>query len=463
MEEFRDRVATVSAEGRRVWVYPRFQTGQFFTRRAAVAAVLWTILFAGPWIRIGGQPLLLLDIVHLKFVVFGAVFWPQDAFLFALAMVTGVVAIALFTVVFGRIFCGWVCPQTVFMEFLFRPIERAIEGDRAARMRRDAGPWTADKLLRKTLKFLAFYAVSFAIANTFLAYIIGSDALLAIQRDPPHEHLGGLSAMAVFSFVFFYVFARLREQVCTTICPYGRLQGVLVDKDTVNVTYDYVRGEPRGHARRDAVQNHLGDCVDCSLCVQVCPMGIDIRNGLQLECVHCTACMDACDGVMQKLDRPAGLIRYASERSIASRVPFQLTLRAKAYTAVLGLLVIALGALLLTRSAVELQVFRTAGTLYQVAEDGHISNLYRYTLVNKTNDTLSLALVAEDGRFRLTEVSAAGADLGAVVVPPNGQTEGMFFARADGNDLASGRNTLRLNCTDNRGTLTTVRTEFPAP
>ena len=460
MESYRDRIATVGAEGERVWVYPKFMPGRYFKWRTAVATVLMAVLLAGPWIRIGGEPLLLLDIVHRKFVLFGAVFWPQDTFLFALAMITIVVAIALFTVVFGRVFCGWVCPQTVFMEFLFRPIERFIEGDRAARMRLDAGPWTRNKILRKALKWASFYAISFAVANTFLAYLIGSEALLAIQRDPPQAHVGGLLLLSAFSGVFFYVFTRLREQVCTTICPYGRLQGVLVDKDTVNVTYDVVRGEPRGPLRHGS---NAGDCVDCGLCVQVCPMGIDIRNGLQLECTHCTACMDACDAVMHKVHRPEGLIRYASERSIAERVPFRLTLRAKAYTAVLGVLLCALGALLFTRSSVELQVFRTAGTLYQIGPDGSVSNLYRFTLVNKTNDTLAVSLAPNDVRFDLTGVSTARTALGSITLAPSTMYEGMFFLQADREALEHARNRLQLRCDGPNGTLTTTRTEFPAP
>jgi len=461
---FRDRIATVDERGGRIWVHPKRVKGRFMNRRTALSLVLLSFLFAGPWIRIGGEPLLLLNIVERRFVLLGQTFWPQDGFLFALAMVTGFVLIIVFTVVFGRIFCGWICPQTVFLEFVFRPIERWIEGDRAARMRRDAGPWNADKVGRKGLKWAVYFGVSFAIANTFLAYIIGSEALLRIQREPPGEHLAGLSALLLFTTVFFWVFARMREQVCTTICPYGRLQGVLVDRDTVNVAYDFVRGEPRRPLR----EGGGGDCVDCSLCLQVCPTGIDIRNGLQLECVHCTACIDACDGVMDKLGRPRGLIRYASENSIARGEPFRWTGRARAYTAVLVALLGVLGALIFLRDEVQLEVYRTAGQVYQVDAAGEVSNLYRFTLLNKTHDSLLVEIWPEDDRFRVVPVgdrveTTTPRRGGGIWIAPEEMTEGVFFLRAPGATLAAAKNKVRLVCSQGDRVFARTTTQFPGP
>jgi cytochrome c oxidase accessory protein FixG len=465
---FRDRIATVDAKGGRVWVHPKRVKGRFMNRRTALSWVLLAFLFAGPWLRIGGEPLLLLNIVERKFVLLGQVFWPQDGFLFALAMITFFVAVIVFTVVYGRIFCGWICPQTVFLEFVFRPIERWLEGDRAARMRRDAGPWDADKMLRKGAKWAIYFAVSFAIANTFLAYLIGSEELLRIQLEPPAEHLSGLGALLAFTTVFFWVFARLREQVCTTICPYGRLQGVLVDADTLNVTYDRVRGEPRRPLRAAGAEVGSGDCVDCGLCVQVCPTGIDIRNGLQLECVHCTACIDACDGVMDKVKRPRGLIRYASENSIARGEPFRWTTRAKAYSAVLIVLLGVLGGLIFMRDAVQMNIYRTAGMVYQVDDAGEVSNLYRFTLLNKTRDSLLVEIWPEDERFRVEPVGErvaadASGHGGGLWVAPEEMTEGVFFLKASGATLAAAKNKVRLVCSQGDRVVARATTEFPGP
>lgn len=460
-ENYRDRIATVDATGGRVWVYPKFIRGAFMKRRQVLSYLLIAFLFAGPWITVGGEPLLQLDVIHRKFVILGQVFWPQDSFLFALAMVTAVVLIIVFTVVFGRLFCGWICPQTVFLEFIFRPIERLIEGDRAARIKLDKAPWTAEKAAKKGAKWAIYFGISFAIANTFLAYIIGKEELLRIQMDTPSDHIGGLLALVGFTAVFFFVFARLREQVCTTICPYGRLQGVLVDRDTINVTYDYVRGEPRGHRKREASAGERaqqGDCVDCGLCVQVCPTGIDIRNGLQLECVHCTACIDACDEVMEKLSQPGGLIRYASENSIENRHPFRLTGRAKAYIAVLLALSLVLAGLVFWRSSVEVNVYRTSGTLYEVDEEGVISNLYRFTLLNKSHDTLHVHLAPDDARFRLELVGEQD-----LVVPAAELVEGVFFLRAHLNELPEDRAKFRIELRADGKTIATAKTEFPGP
>nr|WP_317045785.1 4Fe-4S binding protein [Brumimicrobium salinarum] len=249
-DEFRDSISTVDEDGKRIWVYPKKPKGFFHKWRLVLSIFLLVLLFAAPHINIGGQPLVLIGILERKFVLFGQVFWPQDLYIFAFTMILLIVFIILFTVVFGRIFCGWICPQTIFMEFVFRKIEYWIEGDWTHQKKLNKQPWNREKIFKKTAKHSIFLLISFLIGNTFLAYIIGADELWKIQTDPLTAHLGGFIAMIVFSLVFYGVFAFLREQVCTTICPYGRLQGVLLDKDSIIVAYDHKRGEPRGRFKK---------------------------------------------------------------------------------------------------------------------------------------------------------------------------------------------------------------------
>lgn len=332
-EQFRDSIATVDQRGKRIWIYPKKPSGKFTNYRTWLSYLLLAVLFGLPFVKVHGEPFVLLNILERNFILFGVHFAPQDFYLFAIAMLIFLVFIILFTVIFGRLFCGWVCPQTIFMEMVYRKIEYWIEGDYHAQKKLDLAPLTFDKAWRKSLKHVLFFGIAVLISNTFLAYIIGMDAVVSIVTEPVSMHLSGFTAMILFSFTFYIVFARLREQVCTTICPYGRLQGVMLDNKSLVVAYDFVRGEPRGKIQKPKPQSSslalslledspakttavLGDCVDCKLCVHVCPTGIDIRNGTQLECVNCTACMDACDDVMRKVHRPEGLIRLDSIEGI---------------------------------------------------------------------------------------------------------------------------------------------------
>jgi len=326
-EAFRDRIATVDEKGKRIWIFPKKPAGSFYNKRKLVSYLMLGFLLAGPHIRIKGEPLLMLNLIERKFVIFGQVFWPQDMYLLAVLLILAVVFVILFTIIYGRIFCGWVCPQTIFMEMVFRRIEYFIEGDAPAQRLLDKAPWTAQKILKKTTKHVLFWFLSFLIAHTFLAYIIGSDALWHIQTDPLGKHLGGFIAIVIFTYAFYGVFAFLREQVCTTICPYGRLQGVLLDQNSMVVAYDHVRGENRAKIKKDEdrAAAQKGDCIDCLHCVQVCPTGIDIRNGTQLECTNCTACIDACDHMMDAVGLEKGLVRFVSEEGIKTRKPFQWT------------------------------------------------------------------------------------------------------------------------------------------
>lgn len=412
-EGYRDTIATVDSSGKRIWIYPKKPKGRFYNYRKYVSYVLLLILFGLPFIKMDGRPFVLLNILETEFILFGIYFAPQDFHLFVIAMLIFMVFIVLFTVIYGRLFCGWVCPQTIFMEMVFRRIEYWIEGDANAQRRLAKAPWTTEKYVKKIGKQLVFILISLFIAHTFLAYIIGLDEVTKIVTDPISEHWQGFIAMIIFTAMFYGVFSFMREQVCTTICPYGRLQGVLLDENSLAVAYDFERGEPRGKMKRKkktessaAVLNlengsvemepKLGDCVDCGLCVKVCPTGIDIRNGTQLECVNCTACMDACDEVMVKIKRPEGLIRIDSYNGIVEKKNSLWNTRVAAYSLVLVALLGLESFLFMNRSSVETLFLRTPGMLYQDNDDGYISNLYNYQLINKTDAEMEVSFTCDD-------------------------------------------------------------------
>ncbi|GAA5222391.1 cytochrome c oxidase accessory protein CcoG [Membranihabitans marinus] len=398
-ESFRDSLSTIDQQGKRIWVYPKKPKGPLYQYRKYISYLLLLVLFAIPWIKINGQPLFLFNILEGKFILFGIYFGPQDFHLFVIGMLILMVFIVLFTVVFGRVFCGWVCPQTIFMEMVFRRIEYWIEGDYKAQKRLNKAPWTAEKIMKKGSKQIIFFSISVLISNTFLAYFIGSDALVDIITDPIQQHLSGFISMVIFSAVFYAVFSVLREQVCTTICPYGRLQGVLLTENSLAVQYDHVRGEPRGKIHKNQDQSQKGDCIDCNLCVHVCPTGIDIRNGIQLECVNCTACIDACNDVMTKIDKPKGLIRIDSLNGIETGVRSIVNKRSIAYSMVLVVLIILQVVLFINRSDVEALILRTPGTLYYENSPDTISNLYNYQLINKTDKEYSI-------QFKIANIDA---------------------------------------------------------
>lgn len=446
-ESFRDSISTVGEDGKRKWVYPKKPKGKFTTARGWVAIVLLAFLFGAPFIKIDGQPLLLFNLLERKFIIFGQVFWPQDFYIFGLGMIILVLFIALFTVVYGRLFCGWVCPQTIFMENVFRRVEYFIEGDWKQQMKLNKEPWNQKKILKKTSKHVIFFAISFIIANTFLAYIIGVDELIKIITSPVSEHIGGLASITVFSGVFYGVFAFMREQVCTTVCPYGRLQGVMLDRQSIVVAYDRVRGEPRGKFRKNENRDEVnkGDCIDCFQCVNVCPTGIDIRNGTQLECVNCTACIDACDEMMVAVNLPTGLIRYTSEEQIETRKPFRLSTRAKAYSVLLVVLVGVLVGLLFSRTSVEVNILRTPGMLYQTNDDGSISNLYNYKVINKTNKEMTLNFVPVNEGFIIKMVGHNP------TLNEQATAEGAFFLSAPESAFELGKTFTKLQIVDAEG------------
>ncbi len=408
-ESFRDSIGTISDEGKRQWVYPKKPSGVFWKYRKWVSYFLLIILFASPFIKINGNQFLLFNVLDRKFNIFGFPFWPQDFYLVVISMIIGVVFITLFTVAFGRIFCGWICPQTIFMEMVYRRIEFAIEGDRNKQMKLNRMPWNKEKILKKGSKWTIFYLIAFLIANVFLAYLIGSDDLLLYIQEGPQAHMATFVPLVLFSLAFFFIFSWFREQVCVIACPYGRLQGVLLDNKSIVVAYDHKRGEKENGRKKfrkneDREALGYGDCIDCMQCVHVCPTGIDIRNGTQLECVNCTACIDECDTIMEKINLPKGLIRYASEDNITKKAKFKYTPRLKAYTAVLTVLVVILISLLFMRSNVEADVRRLPGNLYQTTEEGLYRNVYSYKVVNKTTepiDSLNFKLLSHKGTIKV--------------------------------------------------------------
>mgnify|MGYP002619813190 CR=1 FL=1 len=456
---YRDTIATVDESGKRIWVYPKKPFGKFFNYRKWVSYALLILLFAGPHIKIAGEPMLLFNVLERKFVIFGQVFWPQDFYIFAIALVLGLVFIILFTVIFGRLFCGWVCPQTIFMEMVFRRIEYWIEGDWTHQKKLNQMPWNAEKIKKRILKHSIFWGISFLIANTFLAYIIGAEELWAIQTNHPKEHVGGLIALILFTTVFYAVFARLREQVCTTICPYGRLQGVLLDRNSIVITYDHVRGENRAkfNKNEDRTTQGKGDCIDCNQCVNVCPTGIDIRNGTQLECINCTACIDACDHMMKAVGMDKGLIRYDSENSIATGKKFTWTRRMIAYTVVLFILLGVLVALIATRTDFDATILRQRGATFQELQDGRISNIYEIDLSNKTKHEYQIELRILEGKG---EIEAVVKDM--TLLPEKHMRE-RFLIKMDPDDIKKGKNELYIGVYGNGELITTVRTTFVGP
>lgn len=399
---FRDNLATIHKDGSRNWIYVQKPSGKYYNRRTVVSIVLLAFLFLAPFVRVGGHPFMLLNIIERKFILFGIPFWPQDFYLVVLLVLTVLVSFVLFTAVFGRIWCGWLCPQTIFLEMLFRKIEYAIEGSATKQKILDSSPLSGNKIFKKGLKHVVFFALSFIIANTFLAYIIGSDQLFTIITDPIGNHIGGLSAITIFSLVFYAVFARFREQACVVVCPYGRYMSSLVDEDTVAVTYDFARGEPRKKfSKEDKLQKQgltteaappRGDCIDCHQCVNVCPTGIDIRNGIQLECVNCTACMDACDTIMTKISKPKGLIRYTSFNAVKDGIRHKVKPRIYAYGVVLLILLSTVTYLFSTRPDLDILILRQPGTMFQKIGTDEYANFYIFQGINKTYNDLPVEI-----------------------------------------------------------------------
>jgi cytochrome c oxidase accessory protein FixG len=425
---FRDTLGIVSTEGKRKWIYPKQPSGFYYRARTILSVLLVAFLVGMPFVSVNGHPFMLFNVLERTFIIFGTAFGPHDFYLFVLLMITVIVFIILFTVVFGRLFCGWVCPQTVFMEMIFRRIDYWIEGDSRAQRRLNDSPWTAGKIVRKGARYAIYFLLAFLVGNTLLAWMIGIDQVWSIATDPPGQHLAGLIAMLGFATLFYWIFIWFREQACILVCPYGRLQGVLLDPNSIVIAYDYRRGEPRGKLRRNAERTE-GDCIDCSLCVEVCPTGIDIRNGTQLECVNCTACIDACDEVMRRIRKPTGLIRYDSARGIAEGGGFRWTARVVSSTVLLVALLAVLTVLLIHRTPFDVTILRTPGMFFQEQPDGRVSNVYDIKVLNKTFSEVPVHLALSGLEGSLEVIGDP------LRVPPQEVREGKLLLTLDRNAL----------------------------
>ena len=458
-QTFRDTVSTVDVEGHRRWMYAHQPHGKLYNYRTALTIVFLLVFFSMPLIKINGTPFFQLDFLNTKFILFGKIFWPTDFFIFAIGMISFILFVSLFTVVYGRLFCGWVCPQTIFMDMIFRRIEFWIEGSANEQKVLDRSPWNFNKIWRKALKHSIYLILAFLIANTFLAYIIGADKLMNDIREPLTEHISLLMGLVVFTLIFYSVFAFVREIVCTTICPYGRLQGVLLDPDSIVVAYDHKRGETRGKFNKSK-ERTIGDCIDCNQCVNVCPTGIDIRNGTQLECTNCTACIDACNFMMEKVGLPTGLIRYTSENGITNNTKLHMTTKITAYTVVLFVLVAVMAFLLITRKDVDATIVRASGQLYQERPDEKLSNLYNFKVLNKTDRNVTLFLRPDGftGEIRLIGVDE-------IRLKKAGQASATFFILLPKKNIKERKTKLKIDIFDkaNGKKIETVSTTFLGP
>ena len=463
-EKFRDTIGTIDKEGKRAWVFPKKPVGKLYEYRKIVSYVLLAILVSSPFLKINGNQFLMFNVLERRFNIFGFPFWPQDLHLFVIMMLIGVVFVIFFTVAFGRIFCGWICPQTIFMEMVFRRIEYWIEGDRGKQIRLAKQDWDAEKIKKRVLKWFVFFVVSFLIANVFLAYIIGSDRLLRYIYEGPQDHISTLVSLLIFTGVFYFVFAWFREQVCIIACPYGRLQGVLLDNKSIIVAYDHKRGErEEGRSKfkknEDREQIGKGDCIDCFQCVHVCPTNIDIRNGTQLECVNCTACIDACDHMMESVDLPKGLIRYASEDNIEKKTKFKFTPRLKGYTAVLVILTGVLVGMLFLRNDVEARILRLPGQLYEHKDNNVISNVYTFKLVNKTSkeiENVRFELLSHNGQIKVVSHDS-------FTVPEQGLSKGTLFIEINGSALSGDKDRVEIGVYSGDKLIETTTAAFLGP
>jgi cytochrome c oxidase accessory protein FixG len=449
----RERVLpTLNRDGTRRWLLPKLSPGRFWKRRRALGWALIAMFTLIPYLRMNGKPLILLDIARRQFTLFGATFLPTDTMLLMLLLVGIFLGIFLLTAVYGRVWCGWACPQTVYMEFLYRPIERFIEGGRGAQLRATGGRWS----VRRLVKHAVFLLLSMFLAHTFLAYFVGVEALRHWITRPPFEHPLAFLVMACTTLLMLLDFGWFREQVCLVACPYGRFQSVLLDRRSLIVGYDARRGEPRGmqRVRRNGSDRggRWGDCIDCGACVVTCPTGIDIRDGLQMECIHCTQCMDACDAVMSKIGRPLGLIRYSSKDELAGQPRRMLRPRIILYPLLLLLVWGAFSLALARREPVDVTVLRGLGTPWSLLPSGEVSDQIRIKIVNRrgSDQHYLIELADADG------VKLVAPDNPLPVAAGKTATATVFVVAARG-AFDEGRRDIRFRISDDAG----FRTEVP--
>lgn len=435
-------LSTLERDGSRRWLNPRVSTGRYWRARRIVGVLLIALFVLLPHWRIGGKQALLLDVLEGRLTFVGMTFLPTDTLLLALFMVSLFLTVFLATAIFGRVWCGWGCPQTVYMEFVYRPLERFFDGGPGVN-RKGKAAWVA-------VKYLVYFIISAFLAHTFLAYFVGVDRLKIWLTRSPLEHFGPFMVMAVTTGLMMFDFCFFREQLCLVACPYGRFQSVLLDRKSLIVAYDKTRGEPRGKlsAALPIVSNQpRGDCIDCGLCVRTCPTGIDIRNGLQMECVHCTQCIDACDEIMDRIEKPRGLIRYACQDEIAGKPPRRWRPRLVIYPLLLTVSLGALATLIMTRSPVDVTVLRGQGLPFFVTDSGRVQNGLRVKVVNRTERQLVLTISIDQTREPV-EFDMAGREL---VLKPGETVTQPVLITAPRSLFVAGRADARLVLQDNEG------------
>lgn len=469
-ERFRAELASVAPDGKRKWIYARKPRGKYYRLRTILSWVLLAFLLLSPFVKVGGHQFLLFNFLKWEFVLFGIPFWPNDFYLVAMLFLLGVITIVVFTSTLGRIWCGWLCPQTVFMEMVFRKIEWLIDGPPKEQARRDAGPWNWDRIWRYGTKVGIFFGISFVIANAFLSYIVSSDELMKYISDGPLAHVDLFVGLVFFTFVFFMVFFRFREQACVIACPYGRYMSALIDENTVAITYDFKRGEQRAKwtrhdtaAKKESAASGFkrpqqnGDCVDCYQCVTVCPTGIDIRDGIQMDCVNCTACIDACDEVMDKVGLARGLIRYTSQKAVEQGKANWFTLRIGAYLAVWLVLVGVLITLFAMRSTIDVSVLRQEGTTWVTTKQG-LGNIYRIQILNKGSESIP---------YQITIVEPKNAVLMPLALPNHVKAQsvvkGRFIISIPQASIPSQNIPVTLEVVSNGTVISRIQTPFVSP
>lgn len=442
---------TLNADGTRRRIRPRLYTGRIWRARRVVAWVLMAAFIAIPWLRIDGKPWMLLDIARREFTVLGKTFLATDGMILMLLLLTIFVGIVLVTSLVGRAWCGWACPQTVYMEFLYRPIERLFEGSRENQIRLDrtgGGP-------RRLAKNAVFLAISVVLGNAFLAYFVGTDRLVEWVQRSPLEHPQPFLVMSAVSLLVFVDFAYFREQMCTIACPYARLQSVLLDRRSLVVGYDVRRGEPR---MKGKPKPGAGDCIDCNACVTACPTGIDIRQGLQLECIACAQCADACDSIMERVHKPKGLIRYGSQERLEGG-PARSILRPRVliYAALFAGLLTALVVATVRQPRADVIVLRGLGTPFEL-RDGLAVNQIRVKVRNRTD---------EAARYQIELLDAPGAKLIApenpLPVAPREQRSTSVFVMIEPAALTGGQRPVRFRVSDGAGFETVLRYRLLGP
>lgn len=458
-ESYKDQVAVIDKKGNRVWVYPHKPfMGRFQKWRLIAGYAILAIFFITPFIEVHGQPYFLIDLMHRKFIFFGTVWYPHDFYIFAIGLLSFAIFVVLFSAILGRIFCGWACPQTVFLELVYRKIEYWIEGNALKQKALDNGPSTAEKVFKKFAKHSLFILIALLINYFVFSYFTGIDKMTEMVFLRFGDHIGVNMAWIITSFAFYGNYAWFREQVCTFICPYGRLQSVLLDENSLIVAYDEPRGEPRGKMKKGKIQDENGDCIDCGACVRVCPTGIDIRNGLQLECVNCTNCIDSCDEIMDRIKKPRGLIKYTSINSIEKQEKFRFTSRLAFYVVILAALLALFGIMLGIRSDVEANILRARGSTHFLNEQGNVANIFTYKLINKTFKRYNLEMRTPEynGKFKYI-----GKD--SLILEPEGMLEGTFLLEIPKVELNGGKNEVDIGIYSNGELIDEIETNFSAP